>query len=212
MFCKSVASSAPPELLASEPSPGAFLRPESWSHDRKYLACTVEQDPNAGEDIWIIRLQDDRILQPLLYTKYQEFNPTFSPDGTWLAYASDESGQNEVYLMQYPDKGVKLPVSSGGGRGPIWSRDGQELYYLNGNTMMAVQIGAEPNSPVGIPEQLFELEGHSGAGHRGRTYDISRDGRFLMHKRRNEDIEIELICVQNWFEELRQIAPTTKNE
>ncbi|MFC1793661.1 protein kinase [Planctomycetota bacterium] len=213
VFHKSVGSSAPPELLASEPTPGAFLRPESWSHDGKYLACTVEQDPNAGEDIWIIRLQDDCILQPLLYTKYEEFNPTFSPDGPWLAYVSDESGQNEVYLMQYPDKEDKFPVSSGGGRGPIWSRDGRELCYLNGNAMMAVQIGADSDSPVGIPEQLFELEGpYSMAGHQGRTYDISKDGRFLMHKRRSEDIEVQLICVQNGFEELKQLAPTTKKE
>ncbi len=212
VFRKSVGNSTAPELLAREPSPGAFLWPCSWSPDGKLLACTVQQDPNAGDDIWILPLDGDRIPKPLLKTKHGEFNPVFSPDGHWLAYVSRESGRAEVYLMRYPDSGLKIQVSSGGGGGPIWSRDGRELCYVNGKTMMAVQIGSDPRSPVGTPEQLFVLEGpYSTAGNLWITYDISKSGRFLM-LRRIEDADVQLICVQNWFEELKQFAPTDEEQ
>ena len=212
VFRKSASGSAPPELLAGEPSPGSFLWPHSWSPDGKFLACTVQQDPNAWDDIWILPLDGDRKPYPLLNTEDGEYNPAFSPDGHWLAYVLNKSGQREVYLMRYPDSGHKIQVSSGGGVGPIWSRDGRELYYINGKTMMAVQIGTEPDIAIGTPEQLFTLEGegtYPTAGNLWIIYDISKDGRFLM-LRRVEDAEAQLICVQNWFEELKQLAPTPK--
>jgi len=205
VFCKFVNGSDTLEQLNSKPSPGGVLLPYSWSGDGKLIACTVQ---NPGGDIWILPLDGDRIPQPLIETKHKEFNPTFSPDGRWLAYVSNESGSAEVYLIRYPDNGLRIPVSSGGGAGPIWSRDGQELYYVNGQIMMAVQIGSEPDSSLGTPEQLFVFDGrYSTAGNLGRTYDISKSGRFLMLKR-SEDIELQLICVQNWFEELKRMVPT----
>jgi len=208
VFQKSVGSSDPPVLLASEPFPGSFLWPQSWSPDRKFLACTVQAD--ARDDIWILPLDGDSKPYPLLDTEDGEYNPAFSPDGRWLAYVLNKSGQQEVYLMRYPDGGLPIQVSAGGGVGPIWSHDGRELYYMNGKTMMAVKIKADPNTPVGTPEQLFTLEGpYLTAGNLWRTYDISRDGRFLMH-RRIEDAEAQLICVQNWFEELKKLAPAVK--
>lgn len=208
LFCQSVTDSDPLELLAEIPS--SWMSLSSWSMDGKSLTCTVQGDPNAGLDIWIIPLEGDGLPYPLLATKHGEYNPVFSPNGRWLAYASNASGGSEVYLRPYPGTGRGFPVSTDGGIGPIWSRDGRELFYMSGNKMMAVQIGPDPNAPIGTPEELFDLIGRwSTAGNAGKTYDISESGRFLMLKR-IEDTDDQLICVQNWFEELKRIAPPGK--
>lgn len=210
VFQKPMEGGDAPVLLAGEPFTGSSLWPHSWSPDGKSIACTVQADPNASDDIWILPLEDDRKPYPILDTENGEYNPAFSPDGKWLAYVLNKSGDEQVYLMQFPSAGAPIQVSSSGGRGPIWSHDGNELYYVNGKTMMAVKIESDPNTPIGTPEELFTLEGpYSTAGNLLRTYDISSDGRFLMH-RRIEDAEAQLICVQNWFEELKRLAPAAE--
>ena len=212
VYCKTVGGSDPPELLARELFPGSFLWPGSWSSDGKNLVCLVRPDPNSANDLWILPVEGERTPRPLRSTKPNESNPRFSPDGRWLAYVSDESGVNEVYLMTYPDLGHIFPVSSGGGRLPIWSRDASELYYKDDEGMMAVQIGSDPNTPVGPPERLFLFADlNFEAGNYGPVSDVSRDGRFLANKKvSDEDPGRQLICVQNWFEELKQLAPTEK--
>jgi len=205
VFRKLVGENTAPELLAREPFGGSFLWPHSWSPDGRFLACTLQF--GKCDDIWILPLDGDRKPYPLLDTQDWEYNPEFSPDGRWLAYALNKSGDEQVYLMQFPDGGSPIQVSRTGGRGPIWSRDGRELYYINDKTMMAVKMESDPNAPIGTPEELFTLEGpYSTAGNLGVLYDISKDGRFLM-QRRIEDGEFQLICVQNWFEELKRLAP-----
>ena len=104
-------------------------------------------------------------------------------------------------------------VSTDGGAGinPAWSRDGRELYYINGKSMMAVKVTSDPNFVIGEPEPLFELsDGIATGSDLGRNYDVSDDGRFLMIKRR-DDAKDQLIVVYNWFEELKRLAPTGKN-
>jgi Tol biopolymer transport system component len=209
VFRKVVDERGAAELLAREPFGGSWLWPHSWSPDERFLACTLQF--GKCDDIWILPLDGDRKPYPLLDTLEPEYNPAFSPDGQWLAYVLGKEYDREVYLRQFPSSKGEIQVSSGGGIGPIWSRDGSELFYMNvkTKTMMAVQIGADPNSPVGRPEQLFKLEGsYRTAGNLGRYYDISKDGRFLMLKR-VEDGEFRLICVQNWFEELKRVAPAS---
>ncbi|MHC4518018.1 MAG: protein kinase domain-containing protein, partial [Planctomycetota bacterium] len=122
VFWKTVGTSAPAELLAREPPTGGPLIPHSWSHKRNLLACTV-QDPNTHDDIWIIDLDGDRKPRSFLNAKYGEFNPTFSPDGRWLAYVAYESNKGEVYVREYSDNGRKEMVSAGGGINPAWSPD-----------------------------------------------------------------------------------------
>ncbi|MFC1794017.1 protein kinase [Planctomycetota bacterium] len=211
VFWKALGASAPAELLASRPTtgPGGLL-PNSWSHNRNLLACTV-QGAKTQDDIWILEMDGDRKLNPFLRTEYQEYNPIFSPDGRWLAYVSNESGRQEIYLREYIDVGRKEMVSVEGGRNPVWSRDGRELYYNNGNRMMVVKITSEPNFDISTPELLFEWPDVIPAGgNLGTGYDVSDDGRFLMVKR-NDDIKVQLICVYNWFEELKRLAPMGKN-
>ncbi|UCG55604.1 MAG: serine/threonine-protein kinase, partial [Phycisphaerales bacterium] len=200
VFCKVVGASAPEELLASEPFPDVLLFPYSWSHNRNLLACTTVLDPDTQDDIWIVDPNGDHKPKPLLCTEYREYNPTFSPDGRWLAYVSEESGQREIYLWEDTDGGRRQMVSTdpGAGINPAWSRDGRELYYISGNNMMAVEVTSNPNFVIGEPEPLFELsDGIATGSYLGRNYDVSDDGRFLMIKK-SDDAKDQLIVVQNW--------------
>jgi serine/threonine protein kinase len=203
VFCKVVGGGAPAERLASKPPAGHFLHPYAWSQD--LLACTV-LDPNTREDIWVVDLDGRQEPKPVLRTEHREFNPTFSPDGRWLAYVSDESGQAEIYLQEYPDAGHRWTVPTRGAINPVWSRDGRELYYISGNSMMAVEVTSEPDFPIGTPDLLFESSDLVVSGGRlRRNYDVSDDGRFLMVKW--GDAEDQFVVVHNWFEELKRLAP-----
>jgi serine/threonine-protein kinase len=209
VFCKAVDGSAPAEPLASVPPPFRYLIPYSWSRDAEFLGC-IAKGPNTQDDIWIVPIDGDRKPQHFLKTQCREYNPTLSPDGRWLAYVSDESGRAEVYLLRYPDRGRKIQVSTEGGKGPVWSRDGRELYYTNGSKMMAVEVTPEPDSGPGASQQLFD-ESYKTAGNNGRSYDVADDGRFLMVKTSQEDVSPgEFIVVHNWFEELKRLAPPGK--
>jgi len=201
VYWKAVDGSAPAELLVSRPS----LLPCSWSSDGKFLACTV-QDVVAQDDIWILSLDDERRLQPFLNTRAREYNPTFSRDGRWLAYTSNESGREQIYLHQCRGGQRKIQVSTEGGVAPVWSRDGRELYYANGNRMMVVPITPEPEFSVGRPELLFEGPYEMG-GNYGQGYDVSLDGRRFLMIKKSDDPGVQLIVVQNWFEELKRLAP-----
>jgi Tol biopolymer transport system component/tRNA A-37 threonylcarbamoyl transferase component Bud32 len=208
VFCTVVGAIAPAERLASKPPMVISLLPYSWSQN--LLACTV-LDPNTREDIWIVDLDGDQKPKPVLNTEHREYNPAFSPDGRWFAYVSDESGQSEIYLREDPNAGRRWTVPTRGATNPVWSRDGRELYYISDNRMMAVEVASEPNFPIGTPELLFEFSDDLivSGGSLTRGYDVSDDGQFLMVKR-SGDPRDQLIVVQNWFEELKQLAPPRK--
>ena len=184
--------------------------PFSLSPDGQLLAF-IELNSTTGFDIWVLRL-NDRKAQPFLRTRFNETAPRFSPDGRLLAHISDESGRFEIYVQPYPVPGGKWQISTEGGMEPIWNRNGRELFYRNGDKMMAVDIGTQPSFAAGKPRMLFE----------GRyvpppvpivNYDVSPDGqRFLMLKP-NESAEAaptQINVVLNWFEELKQKVPTGK--
>jgi Tol biopolymer transport system component len=146
------------------------------SPDGKFLAYVV-LDPATSTDIYTMALNGDRNPQPFLHSPAREFAPAFSPDGKWLAYESSQSGRNEVYITPFPAGGAQYQVSTSGGERPIWRRDGKEIYYREGITLMAVEANTKA-SPVGFssPKGLFELA----AGNlNGRYYDVAPDGRFL---------------------------------
>jgi eukaryotic-like serine/threonine-protein kinase len=161
----------------------------------------------------MIPASGDRTPRPILETRYAEAYPDFSPDGRWLAYASDETGRTEVYVQAYPGPGPRQQVSTNGGTGPAWSRDGRELFYTTTQTvggqptltkMMAVTVTHQPTLTTGAPRQLFE--GRYGATGGIRSYDVTSDGRrFLMvqQKERTALSAAEMVFVQNWLEELK---------
>ena len=153
---------------------------------------------------------DDREERALLETTFNEHSPMFSPDGRWFAYVSDETGREEIYLRPYPGEGGKRPVSTDGGTEPLWAPNGRELFYRNGDKVIAVRVAPDPELSLGSPEVLFE--GRFEVTHRPdipRNYDVSRDGqRFLMVQKLNETTPTQVNVVLNWFEELKQLVPT----
>jgi Tol biopolymer transport system component len=185
--------------------------PESFSPDGRVLAFH-EADPTTGRnDIWVLQMSD-RKAQPFLKTYFNQGNPRFSPDGHWLAYTSDESGQIEVYMEPYPGPGGKWQISTEGGREPVWNPNGRELFYRSGNKMMAVDVATQPKLTVGNPRMVFQGE-YVSATNQFSNYDISPDGqRFLMLKP-TEQVQAaptQINVVLNWFEELKQKVPTGK--
>jgi Tol biopolymer transport system component len=184
--------------------------PSSWSPDGKLLAF-IENNPTTGYDIWVLRLSD-RKAQPFLRTQFNEGAPRFSPDGHWLAYNSDESGRSEVYIQPYPGSGGKWQISTEGGTEPAWNPSGRELFYRNGNKMMAVDIATQPSFAAGKPRMLFEGQ-YEPTPTSLTNYDVSPDGqRFLMLKPtvEAEAPPTQIHVVLNWFEELKQKVPTGK--
>ena len=145
------------------------------------------------------------------------FTATLSPDGRWLAYDSDESGQSEIYVRPFPavDAGQWQPSGGGGGTTPVWSPATRELFYVNaaGTGLMVVPFEQETSFVAGTPRLLFEHPSLILGGSSSRTFDVSADGqRFLMLKqhataRASDSSQDELRIVLNWFEELKERAP-----
>ena len=101
-------------------------------------------------------MEGDHKWKLLLRERYNEFQPQISPDGRWMAYTSDESGKYEVYVRPFPevDKG-RWQVSTSGGDSPLWSPDGRELFYRNGDAVMAVSVKTDPTFSLETPKTLF---------------------------------------------------------
>jgi serine/threonine-protein kinase len=182
--------------------------PDSWSDDGQFLAFHANA-PMTIRDILVLRLGDRR-EDVFLQTPANEGAPRFSPDGRWLAYASNESGRPEVYVQPYPGPGGKWLISTDGGTEPVWNPNGRELFYRNGTGMMAVPVATETGFAVGRPTLLFE-----GAYVSVQfpliavAYDVSADGqRFLMVKEDSTAAgPTQINVVLNWFEELKRLVP-----
>ncbi len=193
-------SGVPRELFATP----SFEVPFDWSPDGRYLVIDQAHRGRAM-DIYYVDFERGREAPeavPFVNSVHDELAPDVSPDGRYLAYESDESGRYEIYVQRFPDGGGKTVVSSGGGRQPRWRGDGKELYYVDGDTMMAVDVSTDPTFRVGRPSALFEAPG-AFAG-RGQRYDVTADGqRFLYTESVGEGKPTEIRVVQNWFAEFK---------
>jgi serine/threonine-protein kinase len=195
----------PAELLLSDAE--AILTPVSISPDGRYLAFERTVDYTAF-DIGILPLQGDRVPRSLLATSFKESGPMFSPDGRFLAYVSNETGQEEVYVQPFPGPGPKYLVSKGGGREPVWSRDGREIYYRVGRAMMAAAVDAGEKFAAQTPRKLFEGSYNFEPLSAHPVYDVSREGRFLMVKSLSPPrFPNKLSIVLGWFEDVKAKAP-----
>ena len=180
--------------------------PRSWSSDGRMLVVSGI-DPDTLSDIWLFTL-DDNTPRPWLQTAAVEIEPVISPNGQWIAYSSNESGQHEVYVGPVSGTG-KWQISTDDGTEPLWSHDGTELFYWSGNKMYVAKVSAGDAFQHETPTEL--LEGvYSRTTTRHQTYDVSDDGRFLMVKQEPASPPIQLDIVLNWLEELERLAPTEK--
>ncbi|HWP52721.1 MAG TPA: protein kinase [Pyrinomonadaceae bacterium] len=177
--------------------------PTDWSLDGRYILYE-NMNANRKSDIWVLPLFGDKKPFPFLVTDFNESQGHWSPDGRWIGYVSDESGRDEIYIQNFPDGGQKLLVSNGGGRQPIWRRDGKELYYFapNGN-LMAVEIRPGGKIEAGVPRSLFETRVDNFAA--SNRYAVSADGkRFLINSPSEEALPRPITVVLDWNNELKQ--------
>ncbi len=198
LYWKPADGSGPEEQLTSSEY---YQGPSSWSPDGQVLAYG-EAPPETQFDIWLLPLggaPGDRKPRPLVKTKFDENFAAFSPDGRWLAYTSIESAHEENYVQAYPGPGARVQVSTEGGRVPVWAASGRELYYRNGDKMMAVAIETKPTFKAASPRVLFQGR----YWFAGRDYDVSPAGdRFYFIQEGPPPTEIRII--QNWFDDLNR--------
>jgi Tol biopolymer transport system component len=209
IYWKASDGSGKAELLSSMPDWG--LMPWSWSHDEKNLLM-VKIAGGPQFDIGMLSMEKDRAIKSLLEEEYAEGQPKISPDGQWMAYASNESGQLEVYVCPFPEvTGGKWQISTGGGDSPLWSPDGRELFYRSNDSVMAVSVETKPVFKYGSTETLFRGPYVTLGANEGHPWDISPDGKkFLMMKQVGLETSggpRKINIVLNWFEELKQRVP-----
>ncbi len=176
-----------------------------WSRDGKYLFYEL-LNPDASGDLWYLeRKEDGNGWEPhvFLQTPFAELAAQLSPDGEHVAYVSDESGQPEIYVRPFPKREGKTTVSTNGGRQPRWSRDGKELFYAEGSTLVAVSVSTAPKFSVGSATRLFEQRTLAKAPY--PQYDVSEDGqRFVFAELAGDFEEPSIQVVQNWFAEFKE--------
>jgi Tol biopolymer transport system component len=182
--------------------------PGSISSDGKLLLF-VRLSPDTSGDIYEASLDGDADVRPFLQTPAYDGSAKLSPDGRWLAYSSNDSGRMEVYLRPFPAPNQRWQVSTHGGTQPVWNPNGREIFYRDGDKMMAVKVNVSADAAPALsePELLFERPYSYGAGITIPNYDVSADGqRFLMVK---EDAGVRhLNLILNWTQELEHPAPT----
>ncbi len=189
----------------------------SWSPRRRRLAFVMPSLGSLEEapfDILILTRGGE--VEPFLETRFQERWPEFSPNGGWIVYGSNESGSSEIYLRSYPGPGSSIQISTGGGACPVWSRDGEEIFYRTGPEdrrfySVKIDVDGKPGLPVELFEDLYVSAGPV------RSYDVAPDGRFLLVKPLGkaastaideEFYPTHIRFIQNWFQELERLAPT----
>jgi dipeptidyl aminopeptidase/acylaminoacyl peptidase len=171
-FLKAADGSGKEELVFKNPTcPTCYLY--DWSLDGKLIAFT--QPGDKGGNIWLVSAEGDHKPHPYRGSHFSETWARFSPDGRWMAYETNESGEHQIYAESIPAGDVRRQISTDGGQWPSWRRDGKELFYRQGNKMMAVPIRLTATSvEAGKPQMLFESNDDL-------RFQVSRDGqRFLL--------------------------------
>jgi Tol biopolymer transport system component len=198
LHVKPVSGSSNEELLLKTSHPKV---PADWSSDGK-LILYMEMNAKGKYDLWILPLEGDRTPKPFLQDDFNKFGAKFSPDERWIAYSSDESGQPQVYVQPFPGPGGKHQISTAGGTGPWWRRDGNELFYISEDgKLMAVEVKGGSTFEAGAANPLFDTHFKVGATH---NYAVSGDGQRFLINDFNETSAPPLTVVLNWTADLKR--------
>lgn len=179
--------------------------PADWSSDGRYIVYVIN-DPKTKIDVWVLPLFGDQKPFPFALTEASERGPRFSHDGRWLAYISDESGINQVYVESFPASGGKWQVSTSGGYHVEWRHDGKELFYVSADRkMMAVDIRAEGASfEAGAPKTLFDLRVPIFTASQAQ-FAVTGDGqKFLIANTFGENRSEPITVTLNWTADLKR--------
>jgi serine/threonine protein kinase len=211
IYWKAADGTGKEELLSSVPE--RSMHPYSWSGDGKVFVTMEYITTAANWDIGAVSMEGDHKWKLLLKEKYNELQPQISPNGQWMAYVSDESRKNEIYVRPFPEVDKeRWQVSTSGGDSPLWSRDGRELFYRSSDAIMAVSVRTDTTFSLETPRILFR---GTYVSLEENAWDISLDGkRFLMIKPPASTgvsptgaPRPKFNIVFNWFEELKQRVP-----
>ena len=192
--------------------------PSSWSPDGKVLALYIN-GPTNTRDVAVLQINDEkRAPTPVVATPFEERGAIFSPNGRWIAYVSNKTGQNDIFARPYPGPGAEVTVSAGGGQEPAWGPSGKELFYRHDGKMLVVRIDETAAAlTVGAPTRVFEdpYRLDTGGANGGMAnYDIAPDGkRFVMVEEPKTSNSatgqpVRLNVVLNWVDELKRRVPT----
>jgi Tol biopolymer transport system component len=206
LFLKDTSGTGQDELLLES---ALNKYPTDWSRDGRFLLYT-ETGSKTGFDLWILpepgAAGRDSKPVPFLQSPFNETQGQFSPDGHWIAYTSDESGRQEVYVRPFPPEAGKWKISISGGQFPRWRHDGKEVFYLAPERkLMAVpvkaDVGARPMFEAAAPQTLFEARIPSiTPGFNQFVYAVAADGkRLLVNTTRSDIVETPLTVVVNWL-------------
>ena len=175
-----------------------------WSPNGEWLVFQTDPQQLGAGDILGIRPGIDSVPAALVASKFTEIAPALSPDGRWLAYTSNETGEDEIYVVPFPNTGTaKWAISTGGGTEPLWSHRGSELFYRDASeNLVAVEVKTKPTFSLGHSTTLFPAVGFFSFRFDPQYAVAPNDSGFLMIRPREAGAPDELIVVENWFEEL----------
>jgi serine/threonine protein kinase len=197
LYIKAASGAGQEELLIKLGTPTGWAT--DWSRDGRFILYQIP-GVNTGQDLWIAPQFGDRKPFPYLQTQFNEQEGAFSPDGRWIAYVSDESGRDEIYVQAFPLSGEKHEISTGGGSEPYWKEDGRELFYMAADrNLMAVPVTLGTTITPGTPKALFPVP----ASALRHSYAVTADGqRFLVTRSAGEMPPITVVL--NWQAELKK--------
>jgi serine/threonine protein kinase/Tol biopolymer transport system component len=212
IYWKRADGSGESEPLVLTGKVGETFIPNSWSPDGNTLVFQrlTPAEAEIQSDLWIATRDGDREPLPLVATGALEGGAAVSPDGRWLAYKSNESGRYEIYVQPFPGGGERHQVSTDGALPPVWSKDGQTVFFQTEDQVLAVPISTSPRFRAEAPRVLLDAEYDMGTYRTHPNFDIAPDGKSFVMVKPDEDWgrATEVKVILNWFEELKRLAPT----